>query len=216
MIHDPVGEAGLTTRSVRSSERDCAPTKLVVVSRTFPTDQSDLWDAVTNPERLPRWFAPVTGELRVGGRFQIEGNAGGVIQACSAPDHFDVTWEFGGSTSWLEAQLSTVNDGTTLELAHESPVAAPMYASFWRQYGPGATGIGWDLALVFLALHVVTSQEFDSDAEALFSGSAEGRSFISAAAEQWADAAIAGGDDADEARAAAINSAEFFTPSDDS
>lgn len=216
MISDPVEEAGLTTRSVRSSERDGAQTRLVVASRTFPADQSELWDAVTNPERLARWFAPVTGELGVNGRFQIEGNAGGLIQACSPPEHFDATWEFGDTTSWLGVKLSTLNGGTTLKLAHESPIAGPMYASFWKQYGPGATGIGWDLALVFLALHVVSNQDFGSDAEALFSASAEGRSFISAAAEQWADAAIAGGDDADEARAAAINSAEFFTPSEGS
>ena len=215
MNTDPVTESVATRRTVRSAERDGVATKVVVGSRTYPTDQADLWDAVTNPERLPRWFAPVTGDLQAGGRFQVEGNAGGVIESCVEPETFAATWEFGGSTSWLTVQLTAVADGTTLKIAHESPVGAPLYASFWEQYGPGATGIGWDLALLFLARHVATGESFGPDAEAAFSASAEGRSFIAAAAESWGDAAIADGDDPDEARTAASNSAEFFTPPDD-
>ena len=29
----------------------------------------DVWDACTNPERIPRWFLPVSGDLRLGGRY---------------------------------------------------------------------------------------------------------------------------------------------------
>ena len=35
--------------------------------RTYATTCEDLWSAVTEPERLARWFAPVSGDLAVGG-----------------------------------------------------------------------------------------------------------------------------------------------------
>ena len=50
---DPHATAGLTVRTVRTGERDGAPTRLVIASRTYSTEQSDLWDRVdesrTNP-----------------------------------------------------------------------------------------------------------------------------------------------------------------------
>jgi hypothetical protein len=39
----------------------------------YPASQSDLWDAVTNADRIPRWFLPVSGDLRLGGHYQLEG-----------------------------------------------------------------------------------------------------------------------------------------------
>ncbi len=54
----------------------------------------ELWDAVTNAERIPRWFAAITGELKLGGRYQLEGNAGGDITRCDAPTAVDITWEY--------------------------------------------------------------------------------------------------------------------------
>src|SRR3546814_4343737 len=63
MIIDPVATAGLVAREVRTGSRDGVPTKIAVATRTYPTDQADLWDAVTNPDRIPRWFLPVSGEL---------------------------------------------------------------------------------------------------------------------------------------------------------
>jgi hypothetical protein len=43
------------------------------VSQSYDTDQDDLWDAVTNIERIPRWFLPISGDLKVGGSYQLEG-----------------------------------------------------------------------------------------------------------------------------------------------
>jgi uncharacterized protein YndB with AHSA1/START domain len=39
------------------------------VSRSYPAELADVWDACTNPERIPRWFLPVSGELKEGGRY---------------------------------------------------------------------------------------------------------------------------------------------------
>ena len=73
--------------------------------RSYGTTVEDLWDAVTNRERIPRWFLPVSGELQPGGRYQLEGNAGGVIMACEQLSHFTLTWEFGEDVSWMEGAL---------------------------------------------------------------------------------------------------------------
>ena len=75
------------------------------------------------PSRIPRWFLPVTGDLRAGGHYQIEGNASGTIERCDPPQEFTATWEFGGQTSWIEVRLtSEPPGGTRLELEH---IAAP-------------------------------------------------------------------------------------------
>ena len=71
--------------------------RVVTVSRSYPAELADVWDACTNPERIPRWFLPVRGELKEGGRYELEGNAGGTITHCDPPHGFDATWEMGGS-----------------------------------------------------------------------------------------------------------------------
>ena len=52
--------------------------------------------------------------------------------------------------SWLEVKLTPADDGTTLELIHEAHVDPDL----WDQFGPGAVGVGWDLALLGLGLYV--------------------------------------------------------------
>jgi uncharacterized protein YndB with AHSA1/START domain len=39
----------------------------VRVEDVYDTDIDDLWTACTDPERLARWLAKVSGDLRVGG-----------------------------------------------------------------------------------------------------------------------------------------------------
>ena len=101
-MFDVAKHLGAITRAVESTTHDGKPAKVVVASRTYPTSPDDLWDAVTDPERIPRWFAAVEGDLRLGGRFQVQGNAGGEIVACDAPTHLALTWEMGGGVSWVD------------------------------------------------------------------------------------------------------------------
>ena len=93
---DVVRVLGLVSRSVRNFEKDGKAASAVTLTRLYDTDVDDLWDALTSKERIPRWFLPVEGDLRLGGRYQLKGNAGGTITACTPPDHFAATWEFGG------------------------------------------------------------------------------------------------------------------------
>lgn len=177
-------------RDVRGGSRDGAPTKIAVARRTYPTDQADLWDALTNAARIPRWFLPISGELEVGGRYQLEGNAGGVVERCDEPESFAVTWEYGSMLSWLEVTLTPADDGTTLELAHEAHVDPDL----WSQFGPGAVGVGWDLALSGLGLHIESRSSVDPARALAFPTSPDGVEFVCRAASAWADAAIGDGD----------------------
>src|ERR1051325_1329587 len=109
---------GAEFRELADRERDGKPAKAVVAARTYDTSVEDLWDALTNPERIPRWFSPVTGELRPGGRYQVQGNAGGVIRRGEPPRLFDLTWEFAGATSWVTVTLEPAGEGARLTLEH--------------------------------------------------------------------------------------------------
>ncbi|HVT70120.1 MAG TPA: SRPBCC family protein [Trebonia sp.] len=207
MSFDPVAAAGLVTREVRSGFRDGAATKITVARRTYPAGQADLWDALTSADRIPRWFLPVSGDLRPGGRYQLEGNAGGVVERCQEPESFAVTWEFGGGLSWLEVTLTPDGEHTTLELAHESPVTPGL----WGRYGPGAVGVGWDMALMGLSRHIGTGAPVDPQTAVTFPASPEGAEFIRTAAAGWADAAAADGDEPGAAREAAARTVAFYT-----
>jgi len=205
---DPMTTAGLVAREVRKGSRAGTATRIVIARRSYQARQADLWDALTSAERIPRWFLPVSGELRPGGRYQLEGNAGGVVERCTEPESFAVTWEFGETLSWLTVALLPDGERTTLELAHESPEDPQL----WGQYGPGALGVGWDLGLLGLGLHLESGQAVDPAQAAAFTASPEGARFISAAAAGWADAAVAGGEAPDPARQAAGRTAAFYTP----
>jgi uncharacterized protein YndB with AHSA1/START domain len=206
MTADSVATTGLVTREIRSGSRDGAPTKIAIARRTYPTDQADLWHALTDGDRIPRWFLPISGDLRVGGRYQLEGNAGGVIESCEEPEAFAVTWEYGGMVSWLEVTLTPADDGTTLELAHEAHVDPAL----WGQFGPGAVGVGWDLALRGLGLHIESGAPVDPD-EAAFPTTPAGVEFVRGAAAGWADAAVGDGDEPGLAHEAAERTVGFYT-----
>lgn len=127
----------------------------VTLRRDYDAAIEDVWDAVTDPDRVRRWFYPLSGDLRVGGSFQLEGNAGGDILACDRPTLLKVT--FGGPTSIVELRLSpNGDDETVFELHHTVPIE--MAGS-----GAGAlyVGPGWDGA--FLALGLYLAGEVSDD-----------------------------------------------------
>ena len=201
---------GAEFREVADRTQDGEPAKAVVAARTYDTDPADLWDALTNPERIPRWFSPVTGELKLGGRYQIQGNAGGTIQRCDAPRALDITWEFGGGKSWVTLRLAAVGGGTRLTLEHIM-LAQDMKGEHWLQFGPGAVGVGWDLSFLGLGLHLVSGGAKLPETDAAWMASDEAKAFMRGSAEAWAEADIASGEDAETARRMAANTAKFYT-----
>ena len=205
MDFDVESHLGATARSVSSLERDGQPARTVTLSRAYDTTVDDLWDAVTSRERIPRWFAPVSGELALGGRYQLEGNAGGAITACEPGSHFALDWEFGGDVSWVDVGVSDDGAGARLTLTHTARLSP-----HWDQYGPGAVGIGWEMGLLGLALHLADPTAPKPDEEA-FAASRDGRAFIAGSSDGWGKAAAAAGEDPDAAGAAARRTAAFYT-----
>lgn len=199
-------EIAATRRVVGSRTLEAGEAAVVTLSRAFPTDVADLWSACTEADRIARWFLPVSGELRLGGRYQLEGNAGGTVTACDPPSGFDATWEFGGGVSWIELRLTPDGDGARFTLTH----IAHVDDDHWRTYGPGAAGIGWDLGLLGLAGHLTGSGITPDQAEA-WSTSDEGRLFIAAAGRAWAEASAASGMDRGDAEARAERTVAFYT-----
>ena len=206
MDFDVEGHLGAVERSVSSPERDGKPARAVTLARSYATTVEDLWDAATNRERIPRWFLPISGELALGGRYQLEGNAGGVITACEPPSHFTLTWEFGGDVSWVEVRCSGDGAGLArLVLTHTAHLS-----EHWDEYGPGAVGVGWEMGLLGLALHLAQPTEPKPD-EAAFTASPDGKALITGSSEAWGRAALAAGTDPDAARAAARRTTAFYT-----
>ncbi|TNY35688.1 SRPBCC family protein [Thermomonospora catenispora] len=207
---DVTAQINAVRRSVGTRTFEAGEARVCTISRGYATTVEDLWDACTNPERIPRWFLPVSGELKVGGRYQLEGNAGGVIERCDPPHGFVATWEYNGQTSWIEVKLTAEPDGRArLELAHIARVED--HAEFWERYGPGATGIGWELALLGLFQHLDSGRPVDPEAFQAWNLSEEGMRFMALSGEQWCLADIAAGADEAAARAAAERVLAFYT-----
>ena len=197
---------GAVDRKVSFTERGGQSVGAVSLSRSFAASIDDLWDAVTNVERIPRWFTPVSGELEPGGHYQLEGNASGAITACERLSHFALTWEFGGDVSWVDVSLVAPEEGQSrLTLTHTAILSA-----HWDEYGPGAAGVGWEWGLLGLAIHLEQPKQPMPDVME-FVASDSGRAFFAGSSDGWAKAAIAAGTEADTARAAAIRTTAFYT-----
>ncbi|HEY3261158.1 MAG TPA: SRPBCC family protein [Pseudonocardiaceae bacterium] len=194
-------------RRVGSRTLEAGEARVVAIAQSYQADLDDVWDACTNPERIPRWFLPITGELRLGGRYQLQGNAGGTIERCDPPKSFAATWEYGEGMSWIEVRLSTEPDGgTRLELEHIAHVD-----EHFAEFGPGAVGVGWDGGFMGLAIHLASGRAVDPEQVAAWTGSEEGRRFMSLSSDRWYEASVAAGADPAAARAAADRTTAAYT-----
>jgi uncharacterized protein YndB with AHSA1/START domain len=157
-----------TTRDVRPGSVSGAQGCAAVARRSYDAGVEDVWDAITSPERIQRWFLPVSGDLRKGGRFQLENHAGGDILDCDPPRRLHLTWVSTGHPD-QEVVVTLTPDGdarTTLELAHTGPGDGG--DAIAHVLGVGA---GWDPALVgfgqYLAGEDIDKQWWFESAEAM-------------------------------------------------
>lgn len=205
---DVVQEINAVRRQVGSRVLEAGEARTATIGRTYDAPVDDVWDACTNAERIPRWFLPVSGELRLGGRYQLEGNAGGTIERCDPPRSFAATWEYGEDISWIEVRLSTESDGRTrFELEHIAHVDDDR----WTEFGPGAIGVGWDLGLMGLAIHLASGKAVNRNEADAWTASEEGKKFMALSSQAWGDASVTAGTDAAAAQAAADRTTAAYT-----
>ena len=209
-MRDLLDELDVMHREVGKGRLPAGEANAVILRRRYDAEIEDVWDAITSAERLRRWFLPVSGDLRPGGRYQLEGNAGGEILQCEPPRLLKVSWLFGpdakDGTSEVEVRLTPGEAGDTdFQLVHSAVVDE----DFFPTYGPGATGVGWDLGLLSLALHLAggaieNPEEFES--------SPEGRELARRSAAAWGEAHLAAGGDPQLVAAAVEATTKFYVP----
>jgi uncharacterized protein YndB with AHSA1/START domain len=122
----------------------------------YDTDPGDLWDAITDPERLARWIGTVEGDLRAGGafraRFTSTWEGPGRVDVCDPPRRLLVTLGVGeDDENELEAVLTPDGDGTVLVIEE-------------RGFGldeVAAHGAGWQAHVEDLAAHLAGRERTD-------------------------------------------------------
>jgi len=212
---DIVRHIEAVTREVGEGQIPAGTGRRIRLERDYDAPIEDVWDALTSPERISRWFLPISGDYRLGGRYQFEGNAGGEIVACDRPHRLKVTWVYGeeagpSDVSEVELRLSAVDTGTTrFELEHTAVVPDEM----WAEFGPGAVGVGWDGGLLGLGLHLASGAGVDDPVA--WQMSAEGREFFARCSAAWGQANLAAGADPDAAARAVASTTAFYAPEPD-
>jgi uncharacterized protein YndB with AHSA1/START domain len=202
---------GAEFRRVENREHLGKPALVAVAIRSYDTTVEDLWNAITTPERLARWFLPVEGDLKLGGRYQLKGNAGGTISRCDPPEALDLTWEIMGGTSWVNLRLAPDGRKARLSLEHIAHKEG-IGEEHLKQFGPGAVGIGWDLGLHGLERHFVDpTASVDHDAAEAWMKSSEGKAFVRGSGDAWGAAHAESGEDPEEARARAERTIAAYT-----
>src|SRR3982750_1486433 len=123
MIDIPA-EINAIQREVGEGRLAAGDAHVVRLRRTYNAPIEDVWDALTNPDRIGRWFLPISGDYRVGGRYQFEGNAGGGSLESERPRRRRASWVYGevsgpADVSEVVRRLEPAGDGATaFELEH--------------------------------------------------------------------------------------------------
>ena len=206
---DIAREIAATRRELGTGQFAAGEGRAIRLERTYDAPIDEVWDALTSFERISRWFLPISGESRVGGQYQLEGNAGGEILACDRPARIRVSWVFGvpaspRDVSEVEIRLTPAGERTTVVLEHIGLVPDEM----WDQFGPGALGAGWDGGVLGLALHLRGGTVGDPIAWQL---SDEGRAYVTRSSEAWGEAHAASGAEAETVARTVANTIAFYT-----
>ena len=112
--------------------------------RRYDVPPSEVWAALTEPERLARWFAQAELELRVGAGYTLRFDpddesqeAHGEVLALEPGRVLELSWQHPGHPdSVVRFELEPDGDGTLLVLDHrELPAkSAPLLAAGWHAH----------------------------------------------------------------------------------
>jgi uncharacterized protein YndB with AHSA1/START domain len=97
-----------------------------------------LWAALTEPDRVARWLAPISGEQVVGGVVQVDFGGGAaasvLVRQCRPGRSMLLEWVFpDGLATPLRVELRRDGDATVLAVDHSNFPASPAdYAAAWQ------------------------------------------------------------------------------------
>jgi uncharacterized protein YndB with AHSA1/START domain len=150
-IANPELSLAAVERSMGRRDIPAGSARTAVLKRRYEAPIEDVWHAITTPDRVDRFFLPLTGDLRVGGSYELQGNAGGKILACEAPTLLRLEWtplDGRGYSDQVEVRLAPDGpDATWLELEHAS------IADVFRndpETGCYGVGTGWEGPMHYL------------------------------------------------------------------
>ncbi len=130
----------------------------VRVEDVYDTAIEDLWEACTTPERVARWIAHVSGDLRVGGDIQVVFTSTWTgparIEVCDAPRHLLLTMQPGSEDECeLEAWLTEEGPKTRLVVEERGLPRGSLYLH----------GAGWQAHLEDLGQSLTTGASAHPD-----------------------------------------------------
>lgn len=122
----------------------------------FATGAADLWSALVDPDRLSRWVADVTGDLRPGGRIHARFTSGwegdGYVNVCEPHLLLLATMNPGSDDETvIEARLTEETGGTRL-VVEERGLPLDVVA---------AHGAGWQTHVEDLATYLAGDERGD-------------------------------------------------------
>jgi uncharacterized protein YndB with AHSA1/START domain len=140
---------------------------VVRIEDRYDTDVDDLWAAITDPDRLARWWGVVEGDLHPGGAFRLsaEWEGGGRVEACEPPRLLKVTVRESDESfrkgrgvppfdSSIEATLTPAGDQAILVIEVRGMPLDKI--AFY--------GAGWQIHAENLAVHLAGHERGDTEA----------------------------------------------------
>jgi len=129
----------------------------------FGTGIDDVWSALTEPQRLVRWYGEVAGDLRVGGEFHVrhaDGERTGHVDACVPPRHFRIRLRDADARPGQPEEIVmgfdlTIEGGQTILVVEVSGLPVPLLAAY---------GTGVQIHVEHLADHISVRESDDTEA----------------------------------------------------
>ena len=128
----------MTTRVIFGRLRMGPGGSAVRFERRYDAGPEQLWAALTHPDPVARWLAPIGGELIVGAEVRIDFGGGAeavaLIRSCDPPRALVLEWVFpDGLATPLRVQLRPDGESTVLVLDHAHFPGSPAeYAAAWQ------------------------------------------------------------------------------------
>ena len=161
-------DASPSTR-ILGNLRSEAGVGIVRIEDRYDTGIDDLWSAITDPDRLARWFGQVDGELSQGGEFRVHiadaGERIGQVKVCEPPQRVVVTtretdesYRRGQGVPPFDAvwEITLTADGDQTILVAEVKGMPLDKIAFY--------GAGWQIHAEHLAAYILGGQPDDIEA----------------------------------------------------